>query len=283
MATTAIVVDSGLDIPTNLLEHYDIVQVPVLVHWQGKQHRDKVDLSLDQLFDGIARGEGFPTTSQPSPGEFLAVYRELAPKYQIVLSFHLGSGFSGTYGSACSAAAMIPGGNIQVVDTGSVSMGGGLQALAAAEKVAQGADPTQALAAATRTARSMKVKLVLDTLEFVRRGGRINALEAILGSLLNIKPMLQVSDGRIRNVARARSRKRSLEMLRDAVFADCLSGDGDGLRVAVGHARAEDDQQWMLAEISRELPRATLLPYQVGVGIGTHGGPGVLGVCYYQG
>lgn len=281
MSKTAIVIDSGLDIPAQLLEQYNIAQVPVLVYWKGRQHRDKTDLTLEQMFDGIAAGEEFPTTSQPSPGEFLQVFRTLAFNHDTVLSFHLGSGFSGTYSAACSAAAMIPRGNVQVVDTGSISMGGGWQALAAAKVVARGGDAQAAKAAALRVARASRVKLVLDTLEFVRRGGRISTLEALLGSLLNIKPMLEVTEGRLRNVARARSRKRSLAMLFRSLTEDTI-GEGNGLSVAVGHARADADQQWMVNEIKARYPKAAVLSYQVGVGIGTHGGPGVLGICYYQ-
>ncbi len=285
MAKIAVVVDSGLDIPAQLLEQHKIAQVPVLVHWRGKQYRDKVDLGLEELFDGIAAGEPFPTTSQPSPGEFIEVYEPLLDQMGdegLILSFHLGSSFSGTYASACSAAAMMPAGSVEVIDTQSLSMGGGWQALAAAKTLQAGGSAVDAISIATEIKKNTGVKLILDTLDFVRRGGRISYLQGLLGSMLNIKPLLEVRDGKLSSGKKTRSRRQSLDMLLDEVVADCRTEDGRGMHLAVGHARAEEDRQWLMEQLTQRLPAARQLPFEVGVGIGTHGGPGVVGVCYYQ-
>lgn len=281
MHRVAITVDSGLDLPSALREKYGITQIPVHVNWRGRQYRDKVDLEVDDLF---AQGEGskdFPTTSQPSPGEFAAVFRELAKEAETIVSWHIASALSGTWASAQEGAKMVAK-DIHVIDTRSVSMGGGLQALGAAKVLHDGGSLEQALAMGLAIRDKIQVRVVLDTLDYVLRGGRISRLEATVGSLLQIKPMLSIQNGVMSSAGRTRSRKRSLELLLNTVTAACSKPEGRGFVAAVGHACASGDIEYILAHLRRELPLATVIPYQVGIGIGAHGGPGVLGACYYN-
>ena len=278
---SAIVVDSGLDIPTALLDQYGIVEIPAHVHWQGRQYRDKVDLDVEEMFAQGRESKDFLTTSQPSPGEFFAAYLRIAEKAGTILSWHTASALSGTYASA-QAGAKMTGKDIQVFDTRSVSMGGGLQALAAAEVLAAGGDIQEAKAAACKVRERINIRLVLDTLDYVLKGGRISRLEAKVGSLLSIKPMLAIKDGVISHAGRTRTRRRSLEQLLKAVTDACSSFDGKGFVVALGHACALEEMKEFMSQLLIKLPRTLVIPYRVGVGIGAHGGPGVLGACYYN-
>lgn len=279
MQRVVVAADSGLDIPVELLEKYKIVQIPVHVYWRGRQYRDKLDLQLEDMFAGESKD--FPTTSQPAPGEFAKVYTELRESADVILSWHIASALSGTWASA-KAGADLSGGDARVLDTCSVSMGGGLQAVAAAEVLCRGGTLEEALAAGLAARDGMKILLVLDTLEYIRRGGRISRLEAALGSLLNIKPMLVVQDGIISSAGRARSRRSSLELLLKSVVAACTHPRGRDFVVAVGHACAEQDAESFTAALLNLLPEAAVIPFHVGVAIGAHGGPGVLGACFYN-
>ncbi|MGI6363083.1 MAG: DegV family protein [Bacillota bacterium] len=277
----AIAVDSGLDIPKTLLDQYGIVEIPVHLYWQGRQYRDKVDLDVEEMFAQGRGSKDFPTTSQPSPGEFAAAYRRIAEKAKTILSWHTASTLSGTYASAQAGAKMV-GQDIEVFDTRSVSMGGGLQALAAAEILARGGNIREAKAAASKVREKVSIRVILDTLDYVLRGGRISRLEAKVGALLSIKPMLAIQDGVISHAGRTRSRRRSLEQLLKAVTTACASIDGKDFIVALGHACAFEEMKEFMAQLLAILPRAQVIPYRVGVGIGAHGGPGVLGACYYN-
>lgn len=281
MQRALVAVDSGLDIPAELLEQYNIAQIPVHVTWQGRQYRDKLDLELDELFDQGKDNDDFPTTSQPSPGEFADVYRKLTEEADIILSWHISSTLSGTWASARAAANMLSS-DIRVIDTRSVSMGGGLQALAAADVLQKGGTAQEALAAGQAAGDRMKIRLVLNTLDYVIRGGRISRLEATIGSLLRIKPMLAIDDGVILTAGRVRSRRASTDLLVNTVARACESADGSGFVAAVGHACAPHDRDSLIDRLLAMLPKAKIIPYQVGVAIGAHGGPGVLGVCFYN-
>lgn len=276
-----VTVDSALDIPMSLLEKYNIVQIPVHVSWQGRQYRDKLDLQLEELFEQGRGSNDFPTTSQPSPGEFADAYRKLADKADTILSWHIASDLSGTWASASAAAKMVSG-DIRVLDTKSVSMGGGLQALAAARVIEKGGTADQAVAAGLAARDGVRILLVLDTLEYVIRGGRIGRFEAAIGSLLRIKPMLAVENGVIRSAGRARSRRSSLDQLVNSVVSACSSQEGQGFVAAVGHACAEKEAEDVISRLQSLLPKAEIVAYKVGVAIGAHGGPGVLGVCFYN-
>lgn len=276
-----VAVDSALDIPMSLLEKYNIIQIPVHVSWQGRQYRDKLDLQLEELFEQGRGSNDFPTTSQPSPGEFADAYRKLAGRADTILSWHIASDLSGTWASASAAAKMVSG-DIRVIDTKSVSMGGGLQALAAAKVIEQGGTADQAVEAGLAARDRVRILLVLDTLEYVIRGGRIGRFEAAIGSLLKIKPMLAVENGVIKSAGRTRSRRSSLDQLVNSVVSACSSQDGQGFVAAVGHACAEKEAEDVISRLQSLLPKAEIVAYKVGVAIGAHGGPGVLGVCFYN-
>lgn len=277
MSKIQVVVDTACDIPAALLEQYGIIQVPVWVHWQGREYRDKLDLELTDLFGVEAE---LPTTSQPSPGQFAEVFRNMAGKE--VLSLHIAGSLSGTYASAVAGAELTGETTVHTFDTRSISMGAGLQALEAARAIEAGGDARAALTAAGAVRDNMEIILILDTLEWIKKGGRISRLQATLGSLLNIKPMLRVSQGAITAYDKARSRARSLQQLLEAVVAKSRHDLGQGFVAAVGHGGAREEQLWLSARLKERLPLAELLEFQVGIAIGAHGGPGVLGVCFYN-
>lgn len=179
MTRVKIVVDSALDIPNAALTEYGVVQVPVLVHWQGKEYKDKVDMAPDQMFKKFAEVPELPTTSQPASGEFARVYKHLLQGADVILSFHIAASLSGTYNSAVAGAEIVKNPAIQVFDTNSVSMGGGLQALTAAKTLAAGGTWQEALASAEKVEERVMIHLVLDTLSNVLKGGRTR-LEATL-------------------------------------------------------------------------------------------------------
>lgn len=278
----AVVVDSALDIPVALLEEYGITQVPVHITWQGQNYRDKIDMDLEELFKLGQGTKDFPKTSQPSPGEFAQVYSELAKDADLILSWHIASKLSGTWAAAQAGADLVKDlVTVQAIDTASVSMGGGLQALACAKALKFGASAQVAVEAGKKVGERVEIRLILNTLDYVLRGGRVSKLEATIGSLLNIKPMLSIKDGVIDSAGKARSRKRSLDMLLNTV-TKASNPHGNGLVAAIGHAGAQQELEAISSQLKQILPGIQLIPYQVGVAIGAHGGPGVLGICYYN-
>lgn len=274
MSTIAVVTDSTACLTDDQRRESGVEVVPIHVIVDGRDYLDGVDISSAEVAAALSRYAAV-STSKPTPQQFLDAYTAAADRgAQSVLSVHLSSALSGTYDAARLAArdAPIP---VKVVDSRTIAMGLGFSALNAAAAVAGGADLAEATEVAQRTAAGSQVLFYVDTLEFLRRGGRIGKASAWLGSALRVKPLLHVVDGEVAPLEKGRTASRALGRLADLVVE--AAGDRRVL-VAVQHLDAAQRAEEM-AERLREQLRIGVLVCEVGAVMGVHVGPGLVAVA----
>jgi DegV family protein with EDD domain len=275
----AIVTDSTCDIPAELLQQYDLTVVPLYVVWGDEQLRDGVDIDEDAFFARLPEDPIHPKTSQPTPGDFVRAIEGLeAPE---VLVITLTKALSGTYESACQAAQEVdlP---VHVIDSYSLSMGLGWQVLAAARAREQGADVEGMIAAAQRVREGMSLLLTVDTLEYLHRGGRIGSAAKLLGSVVQLKPLLEIdhTTGVLEPVEKIRTRKRALRRLVEESFQRI--DPAKPIHAAVIHGASPEDARALLDQILERCERVEPLIAPITPVLGVHGGPGVVGIAAYS-
>jgi len=249
--------------------------VPLNVHFGDQVFRDHVDLTADEFFRRLKASPQLPRTSQPAVGVFEEAYRTLRQSGDEIVSVHLSSKVSGTYNSAQMAAKGVDEKAIDVVDSLSTSMALGFIALEGAKLARAGTDRatiTERLGALVPKAR---VICVVDTLTYLERGGRIGKARALLGSLLNVKPILQLKDGEVVPVGRARGRPQALNKL-----VELLERDGHVSQLAIMHGAAQADAGQLRERVAASYPGLDILLTEIGAVLGTHTGPGVIGFTY---
>jgi DegV family protein with EDD domain len=271
----AVVTDSTTYLPPRLIEQWGIEQVSLYVGWAG-DHRREDEYDLDEFYARLRDSDDLPSTSQPSVGDFLAVYEPLTEAGRDVVSIHIAGGLSGTCESAREAARTIADkghrGGIEVVDGETGAGGLGCLVLAAAEAAAQGQALEAVVETVHRTRRGLDMWFCLDTLEYLRRGGRIGAAQALVGSALKIKPILTFGT-EIAPVGRVRTKKRALERM-IAYLHELHERGADGW--IVQHAQADEDAATLVAEGRTILGTEPLFCTQVGPVLGAHLGSGML-------
>jgi DegV family protein with EDD domain len=272
----AVVTDSTADLPAQLARTRSITVVPLTLHFEGRSLLDGVDIRPSEFYRKLPNATTHPTTSQPSAGRFAEAYAELLANHSDVISIHISEKLSGTYTSAVQGAEMTDSNRVHVIDSQLVSMSLGLLTLAASEMVARGDGASSIVERVSSMRELVQTYFSVATLEFLRRGGRIGRASAMLGSVLQVKPVLCIRDGLVTPLERVRTFDRALnrvvELTREV-------DRGKGLCVIVGHADAEADAE----RVARELePRCeTLMIQPLGPVVGAHAGPGVVGVGVY--
>ena len=270
-----IVTDSTADLTQVMAKKHDIEVVPLNVHFGEEVFKDGIEITTDQFFDKLLNGSIFPSTSQPSIGEFIETYRRIGEPGDEIVSIHISSKLSGTFNSAEQASKMLEGEmKIHVVDTQQVAITVGLAAIAAARVVKEGGSGDAAASTAKSLASRSKFFALFDTLEFLAKGGRIGKAQSMLGSMLNVKPLLTLNDGLIEPYAKSRSRKSGLSKLEQAVRSV-----GNSEEVVVIYSTDDSDALAIADKISDILPNGrSPLIVRVGPVIGTHAGPQLVGV-----
>lgn len=281
MTRTIIVTDSTSDIPPSMAEAYGIQVVPLTLMFGEESFRDGIDMTPEEFYERLPRSPQLPTTSQPSPVEYMNVYRRILEQYpdSPILSFHISSGLSGTYQSALLAKSMLEeeGERITVYDSLSASYGFGLLVVHAARLSAEGREPGEILESVERLRRSRKLYFLVDTLEYLQKGGRIGKASAVLGTLLNIKPILSIDEeGIIYAVEKVRGRKKAVARMIE-LFKNDLPGV-DRVHVAVGHTAEPESAREFLGELSRHFTLEEQVLTNVGPVVGSHVGNGTLAV-----
>ena len=270
-----LVTDSTCDLPADLIQRFGIEVVPTILIIEGQQYADGEGISRNDFYARLPAMRQFPTTAAPSIGEFSARYlRLLEAGCDHILSIHAASKLTAICSIAGQAANDFPN-KITVVDSGSLSLGIGFQALAAAEAAESGADVESALASIADTRRRLRVSAALDTMDYLRRSGRVPAAITFLGGMLNIKPLVEITDGQLKPVGAVRTTSQA-----DARMATFLKAGLPLERLAILHTGAESRARAFLArlmdESRRELPRDILM-VNVTTVIGAHVGPNGLG------
>jgi len=279
-----IVTDSTCDLPAAWLAQHRIAVVPINIQFGQESFQENITLGQDDFYRKVAALNMIPTTSQPSLGQFAAAYRGLAaePDTEAILSVHITSHLSGTYGAATVAAGQMPGTPpITVFDSLSGSMGLGFMALAAAQLAERGAAMAEIITRLEAMRQRMRIFLSLDNLRFARMSGRVGMARALLSSLLNVKPMLVVNAGKLELAGRARSHTQALAGLVDAL-EHALATDGSAApRLAVIHAQAPEAAQRLVELCAQRLRVRPEVVNTLSIGIAVHFGPGTVGVVGY--
>jgi len=277
-----IVTDSTANIPLDLLNGYPIVSVSLQVIWGNEILRDGIDIEPGDFYKRLSVDKVLPSTSQVTPEEFKKMYGRLIDEGYDILSMHISGKLSGTLDSAIQAKNTFPNANIELFDTNSTSMAMGFQVLSAARMAKTGATLKECKAVAEQAVQKTGMYFVLSTLEFLHRGGRIGGAQAFMGTMLNLKPILELKDGRIEPVERVRTLSKAVDRLLDLVEARIANESGP-IRLCAVHANAPDDGNALLEKAVKRFPNSlvtdTVLS-TVSPVLGTHVGPGALGLAF---
>lgn len=277
-AKVAIVVDSTAYLPPDIIEKHNMVVIPLVVNWDGQSLKDNVDISADQFYQRLKTTKEMPMTSQPSPGDFKAVFDEAAANAESIVCLTISEALSGTYASAIAAQGMMADFPIEVVDSRSTTMGLGFVALAAANAVQDGANHQEAAEAARALIPRMRLIFVVDTLEFLHRGGRIGGASRYIGSMLSIKPILHLEDGKIEPLSKVRTKKKAVAHMLQIMSEETA---GKKIHAAVIHAAAPTEADQIFARLQGQMAPEELYLSEISPVIGTHTGPSAVGVVYY--
>jgi DegV family protein with EDD domain len=270
----AVVTDSTADLSAELAAERGITVVPLTVNLDGHSYLDGVEITADEFYARLASSGGMATTSQPAPGQFAEVYERLLAEHDEVLSLHISAKLSGTYAAAVQGAALAGEERVKVLDTGYVSMPLALLALAASGMAGEGADAAAMLARLRPIQGAVRVYFMVGTLEYLRRGGRIGRANALLGSVLQVKPVLTIADGQVAPLERVRTQEKALARVIE------LARRGDQRVCAfVGHAAAEEAAQ-KIADALEDVAESLILA-PLGPVVGAHAGPGTVGLGLY--
>ncbi|HUV76093.1 MAG TPA: DegV family protein [Dehalococcoidales bacterium] len=267
-----VVTDSSSDLSPQVAQELGITVVPLYLHFGDKVYRDGVDINHDEFYQKLVDSPVHPTTSQPPPLDFAEVYNGLAKETDEVVSLHLSSKTSGTYSSALRGKEMIREGcRIEVVDTLSVSMGLGLIAMAAARLAKAGESLQGVMDEISQAIYATRIIGLFDTLRYLLLGGRIGKAKALLGTLLNVKPLLTMRDGEILPLGMARTRARGVERLIDFVKSALHVQE-----LAIIHSTTPDEASSLKERIAAFLAEDRIHIARLGPALGVHGGPGTL-------
>jgi DegV family protein with EDD domain len=278
MTKVAIVTDSTAYLPAELIEKYRIKIVPLQVVWGDETYRDGVDILPGEFYDRLETADVLPTTSQPSAAEFKTIFESLIADGYDVLAILISGGLSGTVASAEQATKMIERGRIEIVDSLTTTAELCFHVMVAAQAAAQGDDLAACTALAQSAGQRSGVVFAVDTLEFLHKGGRIGGAKRFLGTVLNIKPILDLKAGRIDAVEQVRTRRKArarlLELVQERIAGKPLKYLG------VSHARAVKEARVLLEQTQEMLDIEETVLVDLSPVIGTHVGPGTLSVAY---
>jgi DegV family protein with EDD domain len=276
---TAIVVDSTADFP-DAQDHYPNWRVvPLYVNFGTESYKDGVDLTAAQFYERLRTSPELPTTSQPTPGDFLAAYEELS-SYERILSVHIAASLSGTIQSAGTAAEQLGDGRVRTIDSKSASVATAMLATAIQRRLERGTTDEEIDALVERYLREHGLLFTVDTLEFLARGGRIGRAKAFAGQLMNVKPILSIREGEVIPVKRVRGNRKAFQEFVDAVTEQ--TKDVPGLRVGIAHADAPERMVQIEKMVRHLRPQATIeMETMLGAVIGAHAGPGTVGFFWF--
>ena len=278
MGKVLVVTDSSATVPAHLVQELGIRVVPILLNLNGQTYRDGIDVTPGEVYRLLRSSKRLPTTAAPSAGDFLRVYAAAAQEVSGIVSIHLPTELSATYSVASTSSQLVDGPPVRLVDSQSVAMGQGFVVLEAARAAAAGADLEAVVARAEEVARKVHVYATLDTLEYLRRGGRIGGAAALAGTVLRIKPMVYVAEGTVNAFAKPRTMSRAIQLMLDqmAKVAENLT-----LHAAILQADAPEEAEDLRQRVASSFDCAELHVTEFTPVMGVHAGPGVLGLAFF--
>jgi DegV family protein with EDD domain len=277
---TAIVTDSTAYIPKELRDSLNIHMIPLSVILGGETYREEIDITANDFYEEVVNQDKLPTTSQPPVGEFVELFEKLARDYDAVISIHLSSGISGTYQGAVQAGEMVNGIKVYPFDSEISCMVQGFYALEAAKLACEGKGAEEIIRVLDEMKESVQAYFMVDDLAHLQRGGRLSQAQAIIGSLLQVKPLLHFVDKVIVPFEKIRTRKKALKRV-EGLLEDAVK-DGKAYRASIIHANREEEAVEWMKELSEKYPNVEFDVSYFGPVIGTHLGEGSMGMGWVR-
>ncbi len=273
-----IITDSICDVPKEYVERYGIRVMPLTVHFGDQSYKDGIDLTLEQFLSKLEKAEELPTTSQVPPAEFIEAYREELALGNKIISIHGSSQLSGTYNSAMLAKEQLAGADIHVIDTMGITMGAGMLVIKAARLAEEGMEPEAVAMEIEASRERLKHLIIVDTLKYLHKGGRLSLSAAVVGSILSIKPILTVKDGKLELFTRARGIKKAISVVMDTIRENGWTLDGKV--IGINHIADLEHMNMLEEELKREYAIKEIVRGEVGSVVATHGGPGAVALYF---
>jgi DegV family protein with EDD domain len=278
---TAVVLDSTADFPDAPERFPNFRVVPLYVRFGDESLKDYVEIDPQRFYQRLTTATELPTTSQPTPADFLAVYEELAPAYEHILSLQLSSTLSGTFASAQSAADVLGGGKVRVIDSRTVSASLALLAIGVQRRLERGTTDDEIDAFVGEYGRSHHLLFTVNTLEYLAKGGRIGKAAAFAGNLLNVKPILTIRDGEVVPLKRVRGSQKAFQEFKS--LFESTTTDSPQLKVGIAHAAAPERMEALRKMVRDVRPKAEIeMATTLGAVVGTHAGPGTVGFFWFD-
>jgi DegV family protein with EDD domain len=281
MKKVIVTTDSTAYLPQQYVDELGVEVIPLTLNWDGEAYRDGVDIQPDEFYTRLAKSNTLPTTSQSTVHDYETLFKRLLDRDCAVLAMPLSQGISGSYFSALQAVEAFPGAPIEVIDTRLVSMALSFQVLAAARAAREGASLEECKQVALEAYKHIGVYFVVDTLKYLHAGGRIGGGKRFMGTTLNIKPNLEIRDGKIEAVKSVISINKALDAMVQLVEND-INGRKP-VRISVFHALAEEKARVLLDDITRRFNAEESILSYVSPVVGSHVGPGTLSIAYMAG
>jgi DegV family protein with EDD domain len=285
MSKVAIVTDSTANLPPEIIRNLPVYEVPLHVIWGEQSFLDQVEMTCDQFYARLRTDKILPTTSQPSPQAFKDMYVHLLEEGYDILTITISSKLSGTMDSAIQAQSSLPGSKIEVFDSQTTSLAMGFQVLAAARLANLGATLKECSTEVARAREKSGVFFVLKTLEFLARGGRLGGASAFVGTMLNLKPILELSNGQVEPVERVRTSYKAIDRMLD-IFEERARKDTCPIRIACLHTDTPEEGDQLLERARQRFGLTDVNEAFIGrvsPVLGVYAGPGALGVAYMTG
>jgi DegV family protein with EDD domain len=278
MSRMAFITDSTAYIPKELVDKYEIYVAPQISIWGEESYLDGIDIQPAEFYERLSTTKVMPTTSQATVAYFHKIFEPLVAEKRPILAVLVSDLLSGTIQSATQAKEMFPGATIELVNSKSAAMELGFQVLAAVRAAEAGKSFEEVVAIAEGAKKHTGVYFVVDTLEFLHRGGRIGGAQRLIGTALSMKPLLHVSEGRIEPFESVRTKKKAFARLLDVIVEE--TKDKPNIRLASLHAAAPEDAEYLLDEACKRLDPVETVVSEVSPAVGTHVGPGTVGLAF---
>lgn len=273
-----LVIDSTSDVTKEIIEKNNLKMIPLTVNFEDVSYLDKVELSTEDFFDKLSKADKLPTTSQVSPGTFVEVFSEIILEKDEIIGIFLGSEFSGTYESACMAKNMIGSDKIHIIDSRSVCLGGFSLILEAIDLLKQNKSALEIVEILENIKDKIVIAAGVDTLKYLEKGGRLSKSQAVVGTILNVKPVITVKDSKISVIDKIRGKNKIIKWLDNWIEENGF--DLSNKTVLLFHAQNYDQLKILRNTIEEKYKIKHIIEAEVGAVIGTHTGPGVLAIGF---
>ena len=275
-----IVTDSTADVPKELLERYDIQVVPINIQFGTETYQEGIDIDRPTFFRKLDEYPTIPTSSQPSPGQLVEVYRPLVEDGHSIISVHVTSKHSGTYQSALLAKSMMPEAEIEVFDSLSISIGTGYHVLTAARAADEGKSMGEIIQTLEGIRSRTNLYITPSTLKYLQKSGRVGKLAGALGALLNLKPVIKVEDGVLEAFQNVRTRSKAIDRIVELTAEEV--GTTEPVKLGIPHAQVPDEAEELRERLESTFNCDEMIVVDLACSLTVHGGPGIIGLVSYK-